>query len=314
MQVSSLIVFRLIVFSALCASGQTSGPWEGFSRLADERQMTDDFQGAETLRRVALRLAEKELGSADKQLVPLLAKLAIVLHFEGRDAEADPLARRGVFIAQESNDVFLTGVALNTLGVVLAGEGERARAEPVLRRSVALLAQAEGEDSLEAAKAANNLASVYADTHQYDKAEQEMKRILPVYEKHFGADHPEIALVSGNMFTVLEEQNRAAEGEPYLRRAIAIAEKAFPNGLKMANLQHCLAVLDADRENFQEAARLLEKVIATEERLLGPDHPQLGHTLEDYSLVLRRLHQKNQAKNVQNRANLILKSALADVK
>jgi len=304
----------LLVLGAVLGTAETLGPWEGFSRIADDLQANDHFQAAETVRREALQLAEKELGLADKRLAPLLGKLAILLHLEARDAEADPLARRELLIAEEADDPFLIGVALNTLGVVLAGEGEPARAEPVLRRSVAILEQSQGLDSLDAAKAANNLATLYLDTHQYAKAEQEMARAMPVYEKHLGLDNPEIALASGNMFTVLTRQNRSIEGEPYLRRALAIGEKAFPNSLKMAHLEHCLAVLEESRGHFQESARLLQKVIATQERLLGPDHPEVGRALADYSAVLRRMHQKTEAKNAQNRSNAILKAVLSDVK
>lgn len=298
----------LIVFSAVFASGQTLAPWGSLSKLADERYEADDFKAAELLRREALRLAEEKLAPADKQLASLLANLAISLHFSARDAEADPLARKAYVIAEQSGDQRLIGAVLNTLGVVLAGEGDTARAEPVLRRSVALIEQSEGADALHVAEAANNLATLYSDTHQYAKAEQQMARVLPIYEEHLGPAHPVLAMALGNMFTIFSDQHREAAGEPYLRRALSIGEKTFPKSLNMANLQHCLAALEASRDNFQEAARLLEKVIATQERLLGPEHPQLAHSLSDYSAVLRHLHQRVEAKQAQNRANLILKS------
>jgi hypothetical protein len=41
---------------------------------------------------------------------------------------------------------------------------------------------------------------------------------------------------------------------------------------------------------------------------LGRDHPLLARTLVNYSAVLRSLHQKSEAKQVQNRANSILKT------
>jgi tetratricopeptide (TPR) repeat protein len=303
-----LSVLLLIAFSVVFVNGQTREPWVSLSQLANERQDADDFAAAEKLRREALRLAEEKLGLVDKQLAPLLANLAVSLHSEGRDAEADPLARRAFFLAEQSGDQKLTGQVLNTLGVVLAGQGELARAEPVLRRSVALLEQSEGADALEVAKAACNLATLYAEIHQFVKAEQELALVLPVYERHLGPEHPAYAMALGSMFTILYEQHRVAEGEPYLRRALAVGEKVFPESVKMANLQHCLAAFEMSREHFKEAARLLEKVIATEERMLGHEHPELAHALVNYSYVLRRLHQKNDAKLAQNRANSILKS------
>jgi tetratricopeptide (TPR) repeat protein len=299
----------LIVFSAVFAIGQTAS-WKELTFLARQRQEAEDFAGAESLRWEALRLAEKELGPADKQLAPVLGDLAFSLHFAARDAEAEPLMQRAFAIAKESGDRRLTGMMLNILGIVLAGEGQKARAEPALRRSVALL---EG-DTLDFARAANNLATVYLDTHQYARAEDAMARALPIYEQRLGPENPEIAQVSGNMFAVLAAQHRASEGEPYLRRALAIGEKAFPGSLRMANLQICLAALEEGRENFKEAARQLEKAIATQERVLGPGHPELAHTLAGYANVLRHMHQKTEAKNALNRANSILKTALSDVK
>jgi tetratricopeptide (TPR) repeat protein len=203
---------------------------------------------------------------------------------------------------------------LNVLGVVLSGEGQKARAEPVLRRSVALLDQFEDTNALNAARATNNLATLYLDTHQYAKAEEEMTRALPKYERFLGPSDPEMALVLGNMFTIFAAQHRAQEGEPYLQRALTIGRKAFPGSLKMANLEVCLASLEAQRENYKEAAVLLKGVIETQERLLGPEHPEVAHSLAAYATVLHHMHQKTEAKNALNRANMILKSALSDVK
>lgn len=293
-------ILLLFVFSAVFASGQS--------------QDSDDLAATESLRREALRLAGQKYRPEDRMLAPPMTNLALALHAEARDAEADPLARRAVLIAEQSGDRRLLGATLNGLGVVLAGEGEKARAEPVLRRSVTLLEESEGKDALDVAQAANNLATLYSDTHQFRQAESILARVLPVYEKYLGAEHPLYAMVSGNMFTALYQEGRAAEAEPYLRRALAIGEKKFPGTLNMARLRQCLAAFEVSRQNNQEAARLLKQVIATEERLLGPQHPELARALENYAGVLRHLHQKNEAKIAHNRASMIQKSLLGDVK
>ena len=306
-----MFFIAMIVLSAVFATGQD--PWEELSTRAKQHQEADDFAGAESSRREALRIAEETLGPEDPRLAPLYADLALTLHFEARDADADPLAHRASAIATHSGDQRLMGVMLNVLGIVLTGEHLYDRAEPVLRRSVALLEQSEGPASIDVAKAANSLALVYLDDRQYAKAQQEEARALPIYDR-LGPDSPDVALVSGNMFTILAAQHRDAEGEPYLRRALAIGEKVFPYSLKMANLRICLAALESSRENYKEAARLLESAIATQERVLGPTHPELAHTLAGYSNVLRHMHEKTEAKIVQNRANSILKASLNDVK
>jgi hypothetical protein len=309
-----MIVFLLIAFGAVFTTGQTVSPWQSLTKLANQRHDADDFAGEEKLRREALRLAQEQLGPEDLIIAPLLSNIAVCLHSEGRDAEADPLVRKAVFMAEKGGNQKLLGMMLNAMGVVLSGEFGPARAEPVMRRSVAMMEEAYGEVTFEVAQAANNLATIYADTHQFAKAEQELRRVIPVYEKHLGAEHPMYAMILANMFAALYEQNRVAEGEPYLRRALAIGEKAFPDSLNMANLQHCLAALEASHGNFKESAQLLEKSIATKEKLLGPQHPDLARSLLSYSGVLRHLHQKNEAKQARNRADLIQKSLLGNVK
>ena len=309
-----MIALLLLVFGALFASGQTAAPWEGLTRLANEHHDADDFAGEEKLRREALRLAEEKLGPDNAIIAPMLSNLALCLHSQGRDAEGDPLVRRAVSLAERSGSQKMVGMMLNSLGVVLAGEREMARAEPVLRRSVAILEAAEGEDAFDVAQASNNLATIYAETQQYAKAEKELAHSVEVYAKHLGTSHPLYASVLGNMFIALYEQRRVAEAEPYLRRALAIGEAGFPNRLAMANLLYCLAALEASHENFKESARLLEKVIAMKEKVLGPQHPELPPVLSSYANVLRRLHQKGPAKQAQNRADFIQKSLLGNVK
>ncbi len=184
----------------------------------------------------------------------------------------------------------------------------------MLRRSLTLLEQAEGSESLDVAKAANNLATLYSDTHQYTKAEAVMARALPIYEKTLGPQDPSFAMALNNMFAILSQQHRADEGEPYLRRALAIGEKSFPQTLNMAHLQLCLAALEASHQNYRMAAQLVHQAIEIQERALGPQHPLVGHSLANYSAVLRRMHQKRPAKEAQMRANMILKLSLTNVK
>ncbi len=304
-------VITLVVFSAVFASGQ---PWVELSKLAKQRQDADDLHGAEASYREALHSAETQYGKDDTRLVPLLSSLAFVLHLEARNAEAEVAAQRAYSLAKESGNQKLTALMLNALGVMISGAGQKARAEPVLRRSLAMLEEAGGADTLDFARLANNLAVLYLDTQQFRKAEEIMARALPLYERYLGANDPELALASANMFTVLIAQRRAAEAEPYLRRALAIGEKVFPDSLRMASLQICLAAFEASRTNFQAAASTLKTVISTEERVLGPDNPEVGHALTAYAQVLRHLHQKSQAKSALNRANWILKSSLSDIK
>lgn len=267
-----------------------------------------DLAGAEKLYRRSLELREKYKGRESIDVASTLNNLAGIIRQQGRYADGDALLRRALEIAEKSTDTRVTATILNTLGLNLMDQRENARAEPVLRRSRAMFEQAFGVDSMEVAKCATNLAFVYRQRSEIAKAEAEQRRALEIMEKHLGDQHPLLVSAWNNLFTILVLQDRVEEGEPYLRKALEIGERAFPSSPTMAQIRANLATLEARRGRYAEAARILEGVIAAQERLLGADHPSLASSLTNYSEVLKKLRQNTQAKRAQARANAILKS------
>jgi len=297
----------LLVAGAITAMAQESEDWEKLAQQAAERMDADDLTGAEALCRDALQKAQRQLGADHPQLVSLSTQFGGILHVEGRDAEAEPVLRRALEIAYASGEARLLAIALNALGNALHGEGQAARAEPVLRRSLALFEESEGIDASDTAKAANNLATVYSDTGQYEQAEKQLNVALSFYQKHLGSFPVAFATSLRNMFVVLMAQKRMAEAESYLARAVAIGSMAFPESMKMMDLRMAQALLEARRGKFQNAAHLLKQVIATQERMRVPPR-ELAQSLILYSAVLRHLHQRTEARQIEKRGMLILKS------
>ncbi len=292
---------------------QDSRVWSTLSNLAMVRRDRGDFAGAEKLMRQVLELRERYSAPHDQELAIMLNNLAAVLHSMARDSEADPLLRRALTIMEDpvsAGDQRTRAAILNSLGLTLLNLGEKARAEPVLRRAVGLFQAGSGAGSLDAAKALNNLAVLHRATHEYATAEQELKQALPMYQQQLGDHHPQLIALLGNLFSVLAEQKRYAEGELYLRRALEIADRnrgeISPGSALLLRVD--LAALESNRGNYADAARILQGVIPEQEHLLGPAHPQLAVTLENYAGVLRHLNQKAEAKRMDSRANAILKS------
>jgi tetratricopeptide (TPR) repeat protein len=252
-----------------------------------------------------LKLREKYLPPESIDIAASLNNLAAALHSAGRNAEADPLLRRGLLIAENAHDDKITASVLNTLGLVLMTLGERARAEPVLRRAEALFEKVGGPDSFDAAKTANNLATLYAQQGEFVKAEKQERRALPIYEKNLPPDHHLMGVVTNNMFSILGAEKRFDEAETYLRRALVIAERS-PGGIGVQQIRANQAALEAERGNWKIAADILEQVIAAEERLLGPQHPLLITALANYSEALKHLHHKAEAKQAERRALAIM--------
>jgi len=282
--------------------------WLSLSNLALMRENQGDLVEAEKLSRRALELREKYLGPEHAELAAVLHNLAGVYIYQARYSEADPLLRRALLIAEHSGDERQVATILNSLGLNLMNSGQRARAEPVLRRSLALFERLDDGESVDVGKVVNNLSMLYRFDGKPGKAETELKRALPIFEKNLGPGHPQVASTLNNLFTVIAEQHRHDEAEPYLRRALAIGEEACPDSMITTQIRANLASFLAARGRFQEAAQILEDVIARQERLYGPRHPLLANSLANSSVVLGRLHHKAEAKRAENRANSIIKS------
>jgi tetratricopeptide (TPR) repeat protein len=300
--------FRRALLDAEAFGPSDSRLWASLSNVAYVIGEQGDLPGAEKLYRRVLELREKHLGPRHLDVASTLNNVAGILRQQGRYSDADALLRRALEIAEPSTDLRLTATILNTLALTLMDLHETARAEPVLRRSRALFEQVAGVDSLEVAKSTTNLANLYRQHNQAARAEVEQRRAIAIIEKQLGLEHPLLATACNNLFTILSLQDREEEGEPYLRRAIALGERAFPSGAPMLQIRANLATLEARRGRYPEAARILEEVIAAQERLLGSDHPSVGSSLARYSEVLKKLHQNGPAKRAQERANAILKS------
>jgi tetratricopeptide (TPR) repeat protein len=228
----------------------------------------------------------------------------VALRLASRPAEAIEAFNRALKITEDAGDQQLLATVLGGLGATLVDLGEFARAQPVLRRSLALFEKTAGPDSIEAGEAANNLAMVYRKNGDLAQAQAQLERALPLMEKYLGHDSPALAMAFKNMFIVLVEQKRWDESEPYLMRALEIA-KALPESFQLAEIEENLALLQAHRGQFHDAAQTMELVIAIEDRTLRPRDPRVAQSLESYSGYLKKINQRAQARQAEDRAKAI---------
>jgi tetratricopeptide (TPR) repeat protein len=228
----------------------------------------------------------------------------MALRSASRPTEALEVFGRAVKIAEDAGDQKLLAAALGGLGATLVDLGEFARAQPVLRRSLAIFEKTAGPDSIEAGEAAHNLAMVCRKNGDLAQAQALLERALPLLEKNLGAQNPALAMAFKNMFIVLAEEKRWNDAEPYLMRALEIA-KALPESFQSAEIEENLALLQAHRGQFHDAAQTMKLVIAIEERTLRPEDPRVAQSLESYSGYLKKINQRAQARQVEDRAKAI---------
>jgi tetratricopeptide (TPR) repeat protein len=302
-----LVALFVLTAAIVCAQASLREA-EDLSHQALQRQEQGRPAEAVDLYTRALKLREQQLGKHNADVAVALNNLGVALRLDSRPAEADPVFRQALSIAEECFDQRLLATVLGGLGATLVDLGELDRAEPVLKRSLAMFEKACGPDSVEAAEAGNNLAMLYRRDGHLALAQEQMERSLPLLEQRLGGGHPEFAKALNGMFVILVEENQWDRAEPYLRRALQIGEQVFPGSIQMAEFRENLALLAAHRGEFQAAASLLGEAITAKEQLLGAKDPQLAESFDTYSGYLKKINQKGEAKRAEARAREIRKT------
>jgi tetratricopeptide (TPR) repeat protein len=139
--------------------------------------------------RRALPILEVALGRDHTDVAAILLDLAETVRRQGRYAEAQALAERGVKSMVALGDgPIVVGEALATLANTISSQGGYARAEPLLRRALTIFLRTVGENDLRTVFALTGLAAARAQQGDYAEADVFVQRALRIEENVGGPD------------------------------------------------------------------------------------------------------------------------------
>ncbi len=169
----------------------------------------------------AILAAAGLLESADG--ATLFHNLGGLLHAEGRFAEAEVPARRGLEIrlnvaGPDHHTADLDRIALAS---ILDHLDLRAEAEELLQLTLPRLRERLGPDS-EVAVALTNLGALVQRDGRYDEAERLYREALAIRERELGPRSPSLAGTLNNLGTVLRRAGRPDEARAVFERALAV--------------------------------------------------------------------------------------------
>ncbi len=238
----------------------------------------------------------------------LANRCGLYLYLRGAFAQAEPLLRRAVAIAEPtygSNHSFFA-TTLNELVILFYDTNRFTEAESLLRRAVAIFEANYGPDHLSLAAPLHNLAILPRYTNRPAEAEPLMRRAVEIWEASYGANHVQVAFGLNNLATLLTETNRYAAAEPLYRRGLAIYEGTYgTHHPHVAMNLNNLANLLRDTKRFAEAEPLYRRSLAIRESSYGPDHPYFATTLNDLAQLLRDTERSADAEPLFRRALVI---------
>ena len=270
----------------------------------------------EAERQSAAALKEAETLANDSILAWALNEHAQLLKATNRLAEAEPLMRRALAIAEASfgKDHPKVAIRLNNLAQLLQATNRLAEAEPLMHHALAIDEANFGKDHPNVAIRLNNLAQLLHATNRLAEAEPLMRRALAIDEASFGQDHPNVAIRLNNLANLLQTTNRQVEAEPLMRRALAIDGASFGKdhpkvAIRLNNLAQWLQATN----RLSEAEPLMSRALAIDEASFGKDHPEVATDLNNLAHLLKETNRLPEAEPLMRRGlEILLKFTVAN--
>jgi tetratricopeptide (TPR) repeat protein len=231
-----------------------------------------------------LRLRLQELAPADPEVARIYKAAATAMeegefdraeHLLNEGSDTDLAAARAAQHAARSR--FLSAAAAKARnGDLKRAQLAYAEAAVYYRQAVELTPQDAREDI---AQYLIDLGSTHLEAGEHVEAEENLERGLNLQEEIFGATYSELTSVLNWLGILRYEQGRFVDSEKLHRRALAIEEALGEDRPGVATQLDHIANAMQRQGKFEFAEQLLARALAVNERILGPNHTDVGYTL-----------------------------------
>lgn len=236
--------------------------WSDFSAMGRGALARRDLKYAEDLFKRAIEVARIEAATDPRLLARSYGDLAWVLHGQGRDAEAEPLAEWALIVREK----------------------------------------AFGRDAMQAGQTAYTLAMIEVDLGKLDEAEPHLEQSLAACERGMGSDHPYTADALDDLATLLVLRRSYDRARPLYERALAILRKFSPDHAGQCVPLDGLATIALNQGKYPEADARLDEAIKVLDRDRYADPTYHASVLRRKAEVLRKANRPDEAARVEARA------------
>ncbi len=277
---------------ALGIASPAFADWRTQYEAAREALKNKDFRNAENAAIEALNEADK-FGKADERRLATLEVLSDIYRESRQWAAAATLLEQIIEVHREQGTEGSpdAGYVFNKLGVAYHQMRENDKAQAAYETSLAIKRKKYKDNVTSIATVVTNLGELYRRKKDWPKAEELHKQAIADKESELGPEHPSLVASFNNLALVYKETKRYDEGIKLLSRAREIAQKGDNNGRNadMATVLHNLADIHSMQGQNAEARPLYEEAIALRKEVLGPQHPNVAESLNNYGGALMGL-------------------------
>jgi tetratricopeptide (TPR) repeat protein len=194
---------------------------------------------------------------------------------------------------------------LNGLGVLYTSMNKRKQAETNFKKAISI-AENFGSEAADLAPVLGDMALFYEHQRKWRLAEPLLIGALRIAERSLGAAHPETAAILTALGFLYYRQGKLVESERILRRSLDIRRKTFgPTHSSVALTSLIIAGVLTAKGQYEEAKLLYADSLQAEEQNFGPRSPEVATTLEEFSMLLHKINNHEEAFAMEARAKSI---------
>lgn len=271
-------------------------------------------EAAEILRGV-LADEEARLGGDHPGLAPIQNNLASCLIEIGLHAEAEPLIRRSVALAEAADPPHpALATRLYNLARFLQDAGRLEESEALFRRLIELESASFGADHPEVAASLQALGEVLAERGRGEESMAVFESALAIYDRlpDPAAETDQRAAIGRRLTSLaraMADAGRGPEAMAIARRALELNESAPSSLFYAARNLNLLGILLQEGGRLEEAEAAKRRALAINEEILEPHDPELGITLNNLGFQLLESGRPAEAAPFLRRALAIAEAA-----
>ena len=157
-------------------------------------------------------------------------------------------------------------------------------------------------------EALEKYASFLMAERKFDEAAPIFERWIKASERAHGVDHPRYAEALLETAHLKSHQGQLKEAEELLRRALAIQENTIGiDTSAFLSTVHRLATVLSEQHREKEADKLYQDIVPKLKQRIGPDHPFVADTFDNWSGFVEKIDDHNKAQELRSKARLIRK-------
>ncbi len=279
-----------------------------FKQMADAENGLGDYAKGEVNAREALRLLTAAHETNTSVFATAEGTLADALSEEGNYLEAKTVAEQAVSVGKVTLNPQTPsfGILLTELAHALDSEGEHRRALKLYQRAVSIMANAGPGNRIGLGTAYVNLAGAYLEKRNAKKSLELATLALATWKKVQPPYNASVFYALGMQILSYRKLKSYRRAEALIPKMLAVSASTLgPNHPDRVVLLDVAASVYIAEKKYQVAAPFLKQAVELGKRVLPPGTPVSRTVLTDYSYVLARLGQTEEAARVRAESGVV---------